>query len=98
LEIMKKLSSRDGFERTMESDWPSIISMSSAMFLLSSSLSASRMSCSLVASLISRIVYFLDLRPADMAMHLAVSILSPVSIHTYMPALLSVSIVERTSS
>lgn len=97
LAISKNLSSIGKDDRTSARVPPSIISILPEIFF-SNSFSFKLMSSTVVNSFISNICYLLDLRPAEIAMHLAVSILSPVSIHTYIPALRRVSIVVRTSS
>ncbi len=52
----------------------------------------------LVSSFIKNSCWCLDLKPALIAMQVAVSTLSPVNIQTWMPALLSDSMVMATSS
>jgi hypothetical protein len=46
----------------------------------------------------TNISYYGDLRPVDIAIHYAVSTLSPVNIHIFIPALRNVSIVGAISS
>ena len=94
----KNLASIAGSERMASKVSPSIINMQ-LRDLVSSyfKFSYNRILLSLI-SFSSRILWRLVLKPAEIAIHLAVSILSPVSIHICIPAFLSVSTVYITSS
>jgi hypothetical protein len=83
--------------KQMLSVYPSMTSSVLAA-IVSNFFRSSLTAVSLVCSFMMKICYDLDLNPALTAMQQAVSTLSPVSIHTCMPACLNLSIVSATSS
>jgi hypothetical protein len=94
---MKNLSSSFLFDKKKSKDVPSIIRITLLAFLeySSSRYWASKESA---ISRIKKIYSDLFLNPAEIAIQVAVSILSPVSIQTWIPAFLRLSITTATLS
>ena len=95
--VEKNFSSRLLVERIMSKLYPSIISMSFSAFWANFA-NISSTCFQLCISLMKNNCWFLLLKPALIAMQVAVSTLSPVSIHIWMPALRRLSMVSATSS
>ena len=92
---LKKRSSNKGSDISSSRVQPSIIRSVLVFYSNSSSLALASLIVS--RSLMKNICWRRSLKPAEMAMHKAVSTLSPVSIQTYIPPARSDSIVTATS-
>jgi len=93
--ILKNCSSRSSLCKKISRVYPSIMSIVLVLVLNSSRSNCASLQLSM--SLIKKNSYLRSLNPALIAIHVAVSTLSPVSIHTWIPAFLMAWIEIATS-